>query len=388
MVDSKTVRFVFRVLIGTVIAIVLTMFTIEYINLSMTQYTVRSTIELSLYNACNSFNQESYRSSSLGELEDESGNQYQSGNVYGLRNNEDIYEHFYGKTQKQTFGQTAQYTGSPVGEYYNYLSKPIMNMYSTDENNSTAVTIGNSYTELGYIKTAYDYISGHGGALDAGSSEYSKLVNGLTAISAQYTPSNVNAIYLGLCDGNNGPAYTAVNNLFKWNLASMWSNCSNEMRHGASYVDRDGNVAGEKYAERSGWRIYTDTAKITAIDYYIYDISAAGGKNALKKVTNIENYGNESHSGANSDNKYVMAARVSYSVDAEYTGITPMAKILNYAASIGNTNIDTSNGLNLGTGDTGLDITREGHAVNRIRTTISSDGANGVKYYVWYYNIT
>lgn len=384
---ERTVRFVFMSLFGTVVAMALGVFAIEYVNLSITSYAVRNAIETSLYNACNSFNQESYRSTALSELQGVGGT-YQSGNVYGLTNGEDVYEKFYGTASRTGYNDygTARWVGSTNDEYKTYLNSSIATLYSGGEQ---TVSIGQSYEELGYIADACDWLD-HPYEVELGTPQYSSIMTGLREMNSEYTPMNTNGVYVGICDGGaNRPAYNAVTNLFKWNLASIWSNCSADARYCASYDD-DGNQIDGKYALRNGWRIYTDTAEITDIEYYIYDISSTDGKEELKRVTNIEDYNIGRHANSSRSNEYVMAARLKYDVEVEYVGITPMARVINYIMGIGDQERGTVHrDYTIGGGESGIDITRDtGEAQGGFMTHIKSDGANGEDYYVWYYNIT
>lgn len=378
--SSDLVKFVFKALLGTIVAIVLGAFTIEYINLAVTSYNVRDAIETSLLNACNSFNQESYRSTSLDDLMDSTGTKYMSGNVYGSTGS-GVYDRFYGQIERIDLGDGQNaFRGEANKEYKSYLEDSILNRY--DGKNSSSTSIANTYEDLRYLKKAYNFVDGNLGTSNImpGTSEYSEIMFGINMIESEYTPMNLNAVYLGMSDRNKqGPAYKAVTNLFKWNIAQIWSNCSESMRFTGEN--------GEKYVQKSGWRIYTDTATINEIQYNAFNVSNADSLERLSEVTNISNAYYKEQSN-NSGNEYVMAARLDYEVEVEYLGITPIGKIISYINSIGDKDYgSTERDYTIGGGDTGIDITRENNGDTTSRTTIKTKEDNR-DYYVWYYNIT
>lgn len=378
--SSDLVKFVFKSLLGTIITIVLGMFTIEYINLAVTAYNVRDAIETSLLNACNSFNQESYRSTSLEDLMDSTGNKYMSGNVYGSTGS-GVYDRFYGQIERIDLGDGQNaFRGEANKEYKSYLGDSILNRY--DGKNSSNSSVDNTYEDLRYLSKAYSFVSGNLDTSDImpGTSEYSEVMFGINMIESEYTPMNLNAVYLGISDRDKqGPAYKAVTNLFKWNLAQLWSNCSDSMRFTSE--------TGEKYVQKSGWRVYTDTATIDEIQYNTFNVSNADSLKKLSEVTNISNayYKNQSD---NSGNEYVMAARLAYEVEVEYVGITPIGKIISYVNNIGDKDYGSADrDYKISGGETGIDITRENEGDTTSRATIKTKEDNR-DYYVWYYNIT
>lgn len=378
---NSTVKFVFRALIGTVIAMLVGVFVIEYINLSVTSYNVRDTIELSLYNACNSFNQESYRSTGLDNLQDNHGNLYMSGDVYNI-GHDDFYGHFYGNINRTgSFDTGYRYDGTAKQEYKNYLSMNILHCY--ESGSETMSSVAAKYEDLEYVNEAYNYGANRSAyaTLEPGTQDFSELMFGLNMVSNKYTPMNLNAVYLGRKE-DNGPAFQAVTNLFKWNLTQLWSNCSEQMRFSEN---------GRKYVQRSGWRVYTDTAQITGLDYYIYNVKNGEALAEMAKITNISQ--SYYKGGTGRGNNYVMVARLSYDVEVEYVGITPMSRVFSYINNIGDRQFGGSNrDYTIGGGDTGLDITRDVGTYDdgsylHIKTDNSPDGDDR-KYYVYYYNIT
>lgn len=382
---GNTVKFVFKTLIYAVLIMVFGSLAVEYANLSITSHSVRNAIETSVYNACNSFNQESYRSTSLENLSSEDGQIYMSGNVYGA-DESNFYQHFYSGISQNSSGT---YTGSINEEYYKYLTETeLVEKYDGSDSNSSRVI--DIYSDLNDFYSAYEYIKNTGGGdyssyddIDTRTEEFSKIMFGLNMMENQYTPMNLNAIYLGMDGTDSGNAFRAVNNIFKWNVAQLWSNCSESMRH----------IDSRKYVQKDGWRIYTDEAVITEVKYYAYNVSNADALQKFSKISNISSsyYSVNANTGG-SGNQYVMAARISYEVPAQYVGITPWARILNWAMRIGDQEYgSTDRDYTLNGSDSGIDITRganENEYNDVGSTVIKTHESNGRDYYVWYYNIT
>lgn len=357
------VKFVFKSLAYTVLSIVFGALAIEYINLSITSHQLRNTIESSVYNACNAFNQESYRADDLSDLMSAEGGLYMSGDIYP---DGDRYNYYYGDYKHVN------------SEYSQWLSSNIVNRSFKQSAGKTSVRA--EYEDLELIAKGYE---SHKATLD----NWRTYNMGANLIAQETTPMNLNTAYAGIV-GDGNEAYETVEKLFKWNLTQMWSKCNSSMRH-TQYIGEDGQLAGGSYVQSDGWRLYTRDAKIVSIDYYVFDLTTESGREDIAEIANIneEYYNRGSENGGNSK---ILAVRIGYDVPVSYVGITPWGKILSYAMTISN------NGRTSGTGDVygsdyGADITQNDEtlytpAISHVKSG-DTNNIDDKAYYVWYYNI-
>ena len=94
---SMGVKTIFKVLIGTIAILLLSMVVIEYINVATFSYQINQLTRLSVKKACDFYSKETYKSN-VGLLRDivgTSGNNVIGGNIYDYNTDEEIYNSLY-----------------------------------------------------------------------------------------------------------------------------------------------------------------------------------------------------------------------------------------------------------------------------------------------------
>lgn len=305
------VKTVFKTLLAIPVVIILGSVTVEIISLGISTQQLKNDISKSLGNACDSFNQESYLSTYLDDITDEIGNVYISGNVYNFGtslDNKAKYNQLFGNTNSQ---------------YISWMDNT--NIYS----NKPGVSVGSTYDSVRKLSIGVKNYSRYNGdkIYDISgintNQEMQDIIRGVFMVDSMYTPMNIGIPYIGTMD-NNDKAKNAVQNIFRWNLAQMESQCNGEM------IKTDGEPGiepSDKYVQRNGWRVYVDKATISSIEYYLYDTQLDSDAEGLKEATSIDASWNANARGGS---RYITVIKVGYSVPVQYHGITPIGKIFSW----------------------------------------------------------
>lgn len=284
------VKTIFKVLIGTIAILLLSMVVIEYINVATFSYQINQLTRLSVKKACDFYSKETYKSN-VGLLRDivgASGNNVIGGNIYDYNTDEEIYNSLYTN------------------------SSDFINWYSQHSG------IWDKLDLLAY-------------GLNIGG----KIVDGEDALIAKYmadtqvTPINLGVTYLDK---------DSIEKVTKWNLTAIISN-------GLANNIIDNSSDGRVYTKYKGFRVYTTEAQITGIDYRILDIN--NDVSEIKNLTRLENL--DSMEFENS--KFVVAG-ITYSIPIAYEGVTPLENVIRLTneyrvKGIANRNADKGNQTHL-----------------------------------------
>lgn len=295
-----SVKGIFKTLIGTIVIILMTSIVVELFNLSTTGLQINRISNLAGKQACVLFTQETYKKSNDGlsgavnmkNITDATGGDYISGKFYEGNTTEDIFNSIY---NSDSFRQFVAEPEIQRGNWYN------LKLIDKAINHPESLNIA----------------FGHDGYNEAMLAKLYK--------TTYMTPSNLGIPYL---DKN------ILNRMFKWNLTEILSNCNSDLIQ----TDEDNN----KYVSFRGFRVYTNRANITEIEYKTFDLSNASERVAFNNITNI----NPDKLGFADDNnlsvtlklngderKRICLVGVKYSVPMTYEGITPMRKIFDYVWS-------------------------------------------------------
>lgn len=343
------VKRVLKTLILTPVIIGIVILTIELVYLSVSSQQVKYDIKLSLNSACESFNQETYKKHTnkygatvdpvdFGDIYNNKGGTYLSGNVYGLKGIDEDARYDY------LFGYGAAYD-----KYYQWLT-------NSDTVANLGVPMCNLYTDLGYLKAGLDYKKGSIGRATYGSNDYAYQTVGIGMVEDKFTPMNLGIPYIGTVDGGDR-VYNAVNNIFRWNLTQMESRCNSTM---IKTDDKSG--IDNQYVKRDGWRIYARQASISSIEYYTFDVTTSSGRSQLYDMVSL---GESQYVDSVGDNKYITIAKVGFRVPVGYEGITPLAKYYNYVMSKVN----------------------KGRALDNYKYMTTYLDSSDLNMYVYYYNV-
>ena len=291
---SDGVKTIFKVIMGSMVFMVLSVCIIELFNITITAPMLKSVSYTTLSRSCDFFAQESYK--------DGSGNGHQ---LVGYNNSID---------------------SSLNGVFYLGTDRDVYNrLYSTSDFGVYANNFKNKYRKLKVLAKAL----GHTG--DA-------LYRGEDSIGRYYadglvTPLNLGLVYLDK---------ETLTKIFKWNLVATLMGGRNDL---LITHPEDGS---RPYVAYSGFRVYYNTIRITGVRYRLFDLFDSQDAKDYEKLTNIEvsNYLNKSGIEQSDERRYVMVALVDYSMKVGYEGITPIKRVFQWALNTHeNQNYDRNDAL-------------------------------------------
>lgn len=317
----KGVRSIFVALIGTVVLIVLLSFFTELINISIYGIQVQQISKMACEKSLTLFTQESYKqrtdestsllggSVNMDDIADSNGNLYVSGVFYSGSSVEEIYNSLYSKSVKSDFSDWVQDRKSDG----NWRSINLLDQYLNGSFPITTMpdvqTYLDSYTdiELAYEKYEEDV------------AKYTEYMEAKGYVDTFVTPLNFGVPYMDK---------DTLNKMFQWNLTQLFSNCNSDVIR----LDETGKAC----IEMNGFRIYANEAKITTIDYTVYDLTDISERQKFMELTNLnpDNLGfveDLQYLGTDDDERQrVCVLGVEYSIPISYIGISPIKNIFNY----------------------------------------------------------
>ena len=275
------IKLVFKSIVLTITLTILTMFIIEYHNISVASPSVKSLAQMSLKQSCQYFAQETYKRGN--------GTKSSSGNGYQLVG-------YNGVTPTNLSGNF--YTGSPTSDY-NILYK--------------------SSAFKDYISKYRQYwrrlnILGYGLGLGGNINESEKVLADYY-VQDMLTPLNIGIAYIDK---------DTVTKIFRWEYVLSLMNGQPDML----ISDSTGS-----YVKYKGFRIYYDTIKVTNVDYTVYDLLNSADATKFKALTNmdVDGYISKSKIKGNDERRYVMVAKLDYTMKVGYEGITPIKRMMQWA---------------------------------------------------------
>lgn len=285
---------IFKILIGTIVAMGVTFVFIEMLNVESTSARFRNTCVTALNMSCNYFGQETYKRSDFGtvDVEDIVGNTGDvavSGRFYNGSNADSVYNDLYGSSYE--FKMWA----NKFKEYYSNIAMLSWGLNRTSINPDIVGRIG---IDVGTAKT-----------------------NGEHYVSSKMTPLNLGVPYL-----DKG----SIEKIFKWELVKILSNGKAD-----NIVLDDG-----RYVKYNGFNIYFDTLAVRDITYTVYDIKDRTQRREFENLTSIDT--SKLGISDNDERRYITIASLSYSVDVTYTGVTPIRQFMQFIWQTSNTT-DTEN---------------------------------------------
>lgn len=314
-----TVRKIFTTLIGTIVLIVVMSLVIEMVNISLTGIQLQQTARLGLNQSANLFAQETYKSRDDGtqrggsvdmaDILASDGTVYVSGRFYGSGDVAEIYKKLYSKDISDEFSDWVK----DVGTVGNWKSINLLNQYL---NGSFSITTMPDYTNYANTypnsDTAYN-------KYESDMNLYSDYIVAKSYVDSYMTPLNFGVPYMD---------EDVLQSMFRWNITELYSNCNSNM----IVQDEYGNYC----VRTGGFRIYTNQARITNIDYKIYDTNKTDEKEALRVLIHMEpdalGFSDDTtYLGVDTDErKRVCIIGIEYSIPVSYEGITPLKNIFSY----------------------------------------------------------
>lgn len=277
-----SVKTIFKVLIGTIVIILVSTIVLEIYNTMTVSVQLNQIMKLACRQACETFSKETYKygRNELSNIYDCDNQLFISGDIYGNKSAKDIYKSLYGGNEFKDWVQTKIRIGDSNTYYWDSLRLLVKGIH----NDMTGLT------------------------------ENEKVL-AETYSNMMLTPSNLGVPYLDK---------DIVTKLYKWGLTKILSNCDPDLIKA--------NSRGNRYVDYKGFRVYTSDAKVSNLDYEIFDISKDNDKKRLYSLTSINADNIDISTEANS--KYICVVGVEYTVELEYKGITPLSNILRYILKI------------------------------------------------------
>lgn len=330
------VKTIFKVLIGTIAAIVLSFLTIELFNISVASYQLKYVSKMAAKQACELFTSETYKSGksrgdtvvggsyALNDVVDTNGDLYVTGDFYGCGAPDNgyakrVWTKIYANQQFINFCTSRTVNGSSMDKYF--ATKALKIAAESAMTNSNI-----NVPELEWDATPREV---YNQTLLATADVYKKNL---------YTTTNLGIPYMD---------YEIVTKMFQWNLSQLLSNCNPDL------IKPDDN--GEICINFKGFKVYADQSKINNYEYKIYDLSpdprnsdrasnATELWNDLNINANVEGspdylgwmgsdtgiVGHETQIGDQIvyDDWYITSVGVRYNIVVNYEGITPLRRLV------------------------------------------------------------
>lgn len=357
---SREVKSIFCWLIGTIVVILVASLFTELINVNVYGIQLQQITRMACDKSLELFSQETYKlrdssditneeyaskgvnggSSSVDDILTCDGDSYISGDFYGgMTSVKDIYNSIYRSTN---FERWMKDTGAKGNWYTVNLINRKLN-YGKDGVDAFEITQQPTFSVPEDAGPNYDYEE----AIEKFEDDMKKYTDYNMAenyVNSYMTPLNLGIPYID-------PDITQK--MFQWNLARLLSDCdSNTIISDAEY-----GGTGKYCIRKNGFLIYAQDAKITGLNYKVYDLNDPAEQDEFESYTHIDadelgfsddiSYMHEMSNG--DERKRVCIVGVEYSVPMTYIGVSPIKRIFNY---VWNTEVDGYNGNGANRGST------------------------------------
>lgn len=356
------VKTIFKVLIGTIVAMVMGSLIVEIFNVSIASMQIKQLTKIAARNACVLFTQETYKKQGSGGTVSASniyrpdGVMYCSGSFYKVGSN-------LNPDERQIWQSL-------------YMNSDFLKF--CDINGSTP------YPELKKIKTLDTLYQGlsHGStwgpisvsniwdADEATIRRANEIARAKLFYENMYTPVNLGIPYLDIHSGANNRD-SVVNRMYRWNLTQLLTNCN------SSLIQQD--ALGNWCVNYKGFKCYTGddyykTCNINNLDYKVYDMTVASDMSKMRSLLNFSMDGAnvDTLGGVQDENKYITAVGINYNVTIKYEGITPLRSIITWLWNRGNVE-----GYGLGAGSTSNTWGKSGTGWNDSTNQLVTGGGMG-----------
>lgn len=317
-----TVKGIFKALIGTIVLIVVASMVTEMFNVSLQGIQLQQTARLALKQSATLFAQETYKERLDGigvggsvDMQDvlaADGTIYATGTFYGSGEVEDIYNKLYSKELSPNDGAFAKWVDD-VGVQGNWKSINLLNQYL---NGSFPIT---TMPDFERYRNAYSNIDAAYEAYEKDMDKYSDYIIAKSYVDSYMTPLNFGIPYMDR---------DVLETMFRWNVTQLFSNCNSEM-----IVPDERGV----YAVRNnGFMLYTNQAKVTNIDYRIFDTEQEDQKQQLYDIIHMNpdalGFSDDlTYLGVDTDERRrVCIIGIEYEIPVSYIGVSPLKAIFNY----------------------------------------------------------
>lgn len=291
---SKFVRMIFGVLIGVNVAIVGVSAFVELINSHTYGNFLRINIDTAVEAGCNYFSQESYKSLSgnyygnVSNIMGSDGSLAASGRFYEGSNAKEIYDNmFVDNVGFERFKRLTDGSGRHFYEIWGSLAKV-----------NRQINPGNRDTDFQVSTGVFDP---------------KNLV----------TPANIGVAYLDR---------QAVTKMIKWNIAALVSQGSDE---NIKYND-----LGDVVININGYEVDIDSLRVN-ITYEAVTVDSQ----KFEDITHLSKTVMMQSANGDSERETICVAKVTYSINVRYVGITPIKNIVEYYSRVSVDGLDGSGAI-------------------------------------------
>lgn len=308
---SFSVKTIFKALVGTVVIMVVSSLVIEMMNLTVVSLQLTQMSKMACRQSAVLFSQETYKQRDAGAVAGgtvnldavraSDGSTYVEGNFYGVGlNAQQIYTKIY------TSADFKAWVSGPAATKGHWKSIDLINVALNNPGSLTTTFPSN------IMSPSYQ-------------SDIKKYTDSMLALNyknVMMTPLNMGVPYMDK---------EVLNKIFKWNLAQIASDCNSDA------IRRDDS--GRNCIFYKGFRVYADQARITNIDYQVFDIENPSDLKEFKDLTHIDpdklgyddsliqylgGYDNDD------ERKRICVVALEYSIPIAYEGATPIKSIFNF----------------------------------------------------------
>lgn len=340
-----SVKMIFKVLIGTMVAIVMYSCCVELFNVNISGMQVKQACNMAAKQSTELFTQETYkeatnttdglksRSTKMKDIKTSGGDVYVSGDFYnGKTSTQDIWNMLYasssstfkkvcdmtesGEVVTKFNGKNVTYSidadrGVKFDNKYFSKAKSVASIYRELDELYGGLYKSSSVSRLSTTLTWNQFMGASSNTIDksAVAANASAMRNNL------YTPVNIGFPYFD-------PIVT--NKMFQWDLAMILSNGDKD----SLQKEKDSTGSERYFINYKGFRCYANEARITNFKYYVIDTTTTSGKNKLKNMIDMDTDSITKIGGR--ENNYVAVIGLEYEIPMAYEGITPIAKVFEY----------------------------------------------------------
>lgn len=320
-----SVKTIFMTLLAAVVTPVIVCCLVEFYNVSMASAELTRIVRTAAYKSAELFTQETYKESDatgsgggkagatkLGDIYNRDGGKYLSGNIYGTDNKREIWENLYGQMDSP-FAEWLK--AFKTGSHITYVgAKPNVGAgeYPWVALQSLAWACDGTYEPI--LQNGMPEWDASGNLW----TDYSKAMQADTYFQNMYTPINLGIPYLDK---------DTTQKIFRWQLTQLLSNCDEDLIQ--EETDPDGNGTGRYFVNYRGFACYCDTAKIKSLDYEIYNLNDSSTHSKFMDATHMK--ATQLATGnAHAEESVVCTVGITYTLDVEYIGITPIRRLFNW----------------------------------------------------------
>ena len=306
-----SVKGIFKALIGTILLIVTSFMAIELINVTISALELTQISKIAARQAAVLFSQETYKGRggagtvAWPDVVGYDGGKYISGKFYGnYTGAEEIYKSIYTSSKFTNWLDDSPSNHSvKMNDYWRNVR-----LINRALNGSLNLTMPTNLEDT------------------SGLQDYTDSLIAKSYVDVMMTPLNMGVPYLDI---------DIVQNIFRWNLAQMTSDCNSSLIRKDPY-STEASLRNEYFVYYNGFRVFAQNAEITELDYQVYKLKDASDNTKFQEITHIDpnqlgfEY-NMDYLGIDDDERQnICIVGINYKIPMSYEGITPLRRLAEF----------------------------------------------------------